>query len=343
MGRLTSLFYTLGLAVAMTVSCVILFGLGGLILAALIGIVIGFAHVRKSMSNAAPFLIVLFVLFASLFPAICRARNSVNRMICCGHLKAIGCALHQYHETYKCFPPAFVADKDGRPMHSWRVLILPFLYETALYEKYRFDEPWDGPNNRQLLKERSEYFVCPGDSEGKQSPEFLTNCVAVVGKDAAWPVGKPRRLSDPEVSEKTGSTVMVVEALHTGISWSEPRDLSLDELRNGNLSQRSIVLSSEHPRDSSEYFHSAVSCVNAAMMDTRVDCLPATGCADGSLLRIGNCDYDVVQRSWRWPMDRTLCIGFVVFVVSTLLLLYQAARHHWRQEESRQAGSEVAS
>src|SRR5262245_2481223 len=46
----------------------------------------------------------------------------------CGiNLKQIGLALEQYRDTYRYFPPAYVADANGRPMHSWRVLILPYL------------------------------------------------------------------------------------------------------------------------------------------------------------------------------------------------------------------------
>ena len=59
-------------------------------------------------------------------------------------------AVANYHETYGCFPPAYVADRDGKPMHSWRVLILPFLEQRELYNAYNFAEPWDGPNNRKL-------------------------------------------------------------------------------------------------------------------------------------------------------------------------------------------------
>ena len=55
-----------------------------------------------------------------------------------------------YEDEHGCFPPAYVADASGRPMHSWRVLILPYLDQQQLYDQYDFSEPWNGPNNQQL-------------------------------------------------------------------------------------------------------------------------------------------------------------------------------------------------
>lgn len=67
-------------------------------------------------------------------------------------LRKIAYALKDYHHEYDTFPPAFIADKDGKPMHSWRVLILPYLDGGGfVYDQYDFGEPWDGPNNIKLL------------------------------------------------------------------------------------------------------------------------------------------------------------------------------------------------
>ena len=49
-------------------------------------------------------------------------------------MKQIGVALHNYHDAHGCFPPAYIADANGRPMHSWRILLLAFLSESALLQ-----------------------------------------------------------------------------------------------------------------------------------------------------------------------------------------------------------------
>src|SRR5690606_28292508 len=61
---------------------------------------------------------------------------------CQNNLRQVVLALHGYHVDHGCFPPAYVADAAGRPMHSWRVLVLPYLEEQDLYAAYNFAEPW---------------------------------------------------------------------------------------------------------------------------------------------------------------------------------------------------------
>jgi prepilin-type processing-associated H-X9-DG protein len=146
----------------------------------------------------------------------------------CGHnLKYIALALHNYHDTYGSLPPAYIADEQGRPIHSWRVLILPFLEQQALYDQYRFDEPWDGPNNRQLAASMPRVFRCPSDPGAKpDSP--ITSYLAVVGPETIWPGEKTRSWTD--VKDGTTNTLLVVESHGSGIHWMEPRDLHTGQM-----------------------------------------------------------------------------------------------------------------
>ena len=56
-------------------------------------------------------------------------------------------ALHNYHDTHGLYPPAVVYGDDDKPLYSWRVLILPFVEQDALYKEFHLDEPWDSPHN----------------------------------------------------------------------------------------------------------------------------------------------------------------------------------------------------
>jgi hypothetical protein len=109
---------------------------------------------------------------------------------CKTNLKRLGLALHNYHDDHGSFPPPYIADKAGRPMHSWRVLLLPYLSESAeqqtVLREYRFDESWDGPHNRKLHDLTLKVFRCPSDA----SPATETTYVAVVG--ATRPPGRER-------------------------------------------------------------------------------------------------------------------------------------------------------
>jgi hypothetical protein len=142
------------------------------------------------------------------------------------NLKQIAMSLHNYHDVYGSFPPAYVADAAGKPMHSWRVLILPFTEETALYARYNFNEPWDGPNNILLANEMPDIFRCQ-QCDAKQATG-VTNYLAIVGPKSAWEGA--RAVSLGEFSDGTSSTLLVVESHGTGVCWLAPQDLDAARL-----------------------------------------------------------------------------------------------------------------
>jgi hypothetical protein len=99
------------------------------------------------------------------------------------NLKQIGLALHNFHDVHNHLPPAFVTGPDNRPWHSWRVLLLPYLDQAALYTRYKFDEPWDGPNNSKLLDEMPSVYSDPVYGENRK---FYTHYAAITGDDMAF-------------------------------------------------------------------------------------------------------------------------------------------------------------
>ena len=133
--------------------------------------------------------------------------------------------MHNYHETFGCLPPAWVPDNNGRPMHSWRALLLPFIDEQQLHQQYRFDEPWDGPNNRRLLNRRPRTYAL---HDRNDQPGSGTNYVVIVGPNTAWPGAVGRRFD--EFSNGLGETILVAENVGADIAWSEPRDLALNSM-----------------------------------------------------------------------------------------------------------------
>ena len=100
---------------------------------------------------------------AMLLPAYRSAHEAARRARCVNNLKQIGLALHNYHDTYNVFPAAAITDPQGRPLLSWRVAILPFLEQAALYNKFHLDEPWNSPHNLTLVNEWPNLYACPSD------------------------------------------------------------------------------------------------------------------------------------------------------------------------------------
>src|SRR5262245_16111327 len=92
-------------------------------------------------------------------------------------LKQSGHALHPYDDIDKRLPPAVVTDKQGRPLYSWRVLLLPFLEEKRVYERFRLDEPWDSPHNKRLLEKTPRSYQPLG---GGNDPPGLTRYQVLV-------------------------------------------------------------------------------------------------------------------------------------------------------------------
>lgn len=175
-----------------------------------------------------PLLFILFLIGCDLFgmlmalilPEIQAARETKRRVRCVENLQQMGLAMQSYRQKYGCFPPSFIPDEDGKPKHSWRVLLLPFLGKQDLYARYRFDEPWDGPNNMALGHQMPAIYHCPSDPTPGRSQ---TSYAMIVGPDAISDGPAARRMSD--IKDGPANTIMVAEAAEAGIHWLEPRDL----------------------------------------------------------------------------------------------------------------------
>jgi prepilin-type processing-associated H-X9-DG protein len=158
---------------------------------------------------------------ALLLPAVQSAREAARRSQCRNNLKQIGLALHNYNDAYGTFPPAYIPDASGKPMHSWRVLILPFIDQAQLYEEYDFSEPWDGPSNSRLLSRMPPVYACPSD------PMVGTNTayVGVFGEHCIFRGGEPVGIRD--ITDGTSKTLMVGEAAQSSVPWMQPVDIDV--------------------------------------------------------------------------------------------------------------------
>lgn len=189
---------------------------------------------------------VISVPVALILPAINAAREQARRAMCTNNLRQIGVALQNYHDTQGCFPPPYFADAAGKPIHSWRVLLLPYMGETELYDRYKFDEPWDGAHNRELEKEMPAVYRCPSGDPALGL--FDTNYVAVVGPGLLFDPKK--RIATTDVADGLENTIAVVESSGpTGakISWMSPDDPAHGALNRKVNGTPGPAISSDHP------------------------------------------------------------------------------------------------
>jgi hypothetical protein len=137
------------------------------------------------------------------------------------NLIRIGIAMNAFPFHTGRFPPAAIC-KDGKPLLSWRVAILPFLdvhRGAQLYRKFRLDEPWDSEHNSVLLKEMPPEYA---PVAGKHPPEYCTYYQVFTCPGALFDGEEGTNLAD--VTDGVGSTLMVVEAAEP-VPWTRPSDL----------------------------------------------------------------------------------------------------------------------
>lgn len=178
-----------------------------------------------------------------MLPAVQSARQAARRAQATNNLKQIGLAFQNYHDVFRRFPTS-TYDKDGKPLLSWRVHILPFVEAQALYQQFHLDEPWDSDHNKKLITQMPTVY---------RNPDFVdaerTNYLAAIGPAAVFPEGKDekgadqavvfrkgnvnvawaRQVSFQNITDGTSNTIQVVEAdPEAAVVWTQPDDLAVD-------------------------------------------------------------------------------------------------------------------
>ncbi|MDZ4850925.1 MAG: DUF1559 domain-containing protein [Pirellulaceae bacterium] len=192
---------------------------------------------RPASTSSAPIIILLVLLACSvptigilaglLLPAIQQAREAARRMSCSSNIRQLGIALLNYESAYKSFPPAYTVDSQGNKLHSWRTLILPFVEQTALYEKIDLSKPWDDPVNAFALSQPIPIYSCPSTPVLIDRIGYTTYKV-IVDSSSIFPGSTGRKLA--EITDGTSNTVLVIETdLQSAVHWMDPSDASMAE------------------------------------------------------------------------------------------------------------------
>ena len=174
--------------------------------------------------------ILLIIFIFLLFPGVQAAREGARLMQCVSIYKQLGLAFYNYHDKHGCFPPAYTVDANGKPLHSWRVLILPYIEGKELYDKIRLDEPWDSEYNKQFHTSPILWqyrFQCPTEASDKPlkklfpSLETKGRCSVsvVIGEETPFPGATSTSFED--ITDRRGDTILLVERL-VPVCWMDP-------------------------------------------------------------------------------------------------------------------------
>jgi hypothetical protein len=304
----------------------VFFGVFAFIL--VLGSAIGLYRIQ---SSTIWFVAVLALLFsfagvALLPPHLAIAWAKYRRDHCARNLAQIAVALANYREDYGCYPPACVNGADGKPMHSWRILILPYLGYKDLYDQYDFKQPWNGPINTALAeRERKlDVFSCPDDGkpdDGKNEKE--TNYVVVTGQNTAW-----NENIVPKSAAHADKLVLLVEAVNSGIGWMQPGDFDRVNMadktdKTGNLSTIGVT--------SGDALWTLVACADGSVWKLPKD-FPAAELLKRSTVdtanetdwnRFGARVVNPNDRMWGLLITRA---AFPIWLLFVILLLYRARR-----------------
>jgi prepilin-type processing-associated H-X9-DG protein len=158
------------------------------------------------------------ILAALVLPGVRSARPAVRRTQCLNNIRNIALALDNYKEEYHVYPPSYTVDANGKPLHSWRTLILPYLDEKALYKRIDLSKAWNDPANAKVGQTRVSIYMCPE----ARCPENCTTYLGLVTAESYLRPGKSRNLSELVDCDKT-AIVIEVDSKHA-VPWMSPED-----------------------------------------------------------------------------------------------------------------------
>ena len=111
---------------------------------------------------------------------------------------------------------------DGRPLYSWRVLLLPYIEQEPLFKEFHLDEPWDSEHNIRLLERMPTVYAPPGHNKSLV-PLHHTVLHVFVGPGTAFE--GPQRLKWEDFTDGQSNTILIVEAGEP-VPWSKPEDIA---------------------------------------------------------------------------------------------------------------------
>jgi hypothetical protein len=178
-------------------------------------------------------LLVPGCLIALLVPAVQKVREAASRQQSSNNLKQLSLAMINDADSNRGQMPAqAICDKNGKPLLSWRVAILPYIEQQQLYSQFHLDEPWDSPHNIRLVTLMPKTYAHPGDPTS--NGQGLTHYRVFTGPNTPFPdvqppfpPGRSPVFFPAGFPDGTANTILIVEAADA-VTWTKPDELPYD-------------------------------------------------------------------------------------------------------------------
>ncbi|MEL6896417.1 MAG: DUF1559 domain-containing protein [Planctomycetota bacterium] len=203
-------------------------------------------NIQVSVLSAVGVIAVLGVMVAAFRfggAAVANVQTASLRAQCRANIKKIATALNEYEADNGVYPPAVIFDKNGKPMHSWRVLILPYLGHKDLFDQYNFNVPWDQQTvtmpggwggSTTLDYQRPDVYRSPTSSGFSECSYFV-----ITGPRTVFP-GK-KELGRKDLTDEESKTILVAEGMRSTL-WYQPSDYDISMMKGelGTMSEKEI-------------------------------------------------------------------------------------------------------
>ena len=153
------------------------------------------------------------------------ARGAARRSQCANNLKTIGRAIDAYSREHGALPPPFSVDALGHPLQSWRVLLLPYLDDSAAAGAIDVEKRWDDPANATAAVATAKPYRCPS----LRAPAGTTTYQLVVSPEGL--VHPDRSATREEAASADRNTILVIEVPEgRAVPWMGGGDAGVEVL-----------------------------------------------------------------------------------------------------------------
>ena len=162
----------------------------------------------------------LVIVVAILLPARRTVPEASLRWHCRNNLKQIGLALANYKDTWHAFPPAYTVDSNGKRLHSWRTLILPFMDQQTLYDSIDLSKTWDDPANSKAYQSSIPGYRCTFSNVQANQTTYM----AVIATNSCLLPTTSR--APPQIPQNLAENLIIIETDREHcVHWMDPTDV----------------------------------------------------------------------------------------------------------------------